>query len=208
MDQLKICRKCGQKKKTKDFYFFRNGKPFDKCKECKKSYQRIAGLLYRHTQRGKEVMRKAMKKYYATGKWRTSHKRYRMSDKGKKTERLFYIRYRQTERGREVNRRSVTKYSRSQKGKLVERLRKLKWPEKISARKFVQERISQGNFPKAFDMKCHNCNDMADQYHHYLGYERKHRLDVIPLCRPCHNRTHHQTPKELHLVGPAPNETL
>jgi hypothetical protein len=27
-------------------------------------------------------------------------------------------------------------------------------------------------------------------FHHYLGYTKKHRLDVVELCPPCHKEAH------------------
>lgn len=48
---------------------------------------------------------------------------------------------------------------------------------------------SYGSLPKASACQCAICGQAAHHYHHYLGYEPEHWLDVIPLCRPCHRRS-------------------
>jgi hypothetical protein len=35
------------------------------------------------------------------------------------------------------------------------------------------------------------CGKPAQHYHHHLGYEKKHRLHVIPLCTECHYLADH-----------------
>jgi hypothetical protein len=34
------------------------------------------------------------------------------------------------------------------------------------------------------------CFKRATEYHHHLGYNKNHRLDVIPVCRKCHINFH------------------
>ena len=37
---------------------------------------------------------------------------------------------------------------------------------------------------------CIECGDAKVQAHHHNGYEPEHALDVVWLCRPCHQRRH------------------
>lgn len=59
-------------------------------------------------------------------------------------------------------------------------------PDKSSARRAVGDAIKSNKMPPAKYCKCVICNQQARDYHHYLGYDRCHRLDVIPVCRTCH----------------------
>lgn len=63
-----------------------------------------------------------------------------------------------------------------------------KYPEKYAAHLAVSSAKNRGLIPRASELKCMNCNNQAYEYHHYMGYNEKHHLDVIPLCIPCHKR--------------------
>jgi excisionase family DNA binding protein len=39
-------------------------------------------------------------------------------------------------------------------------------------------------------LRCADCAEAAQAYHHHRGYAPQHRLDVIPLCDRCHARRH------------------
>jgi hypothetical protein len=34
--------------------------------------------------------------------------------------------------------------------------------------------------------RCVHCGETAAAYHHHRGYKREHFLDVVPVCRECH----------------------
>lgn len=59
-------------------------------------------------------------------------------------------------------------------------------PDKSSARRAVGDAVKGGKIPPAKMCNCVVCQKPARDYHHYLGYERQHRLDVVPVCRSCH----------------------
>lgn len=61
-----------------------------------------------------------------------------------------------------------------------------RYPERIAARNAVNNRVVSGRLLRAQDQDCVDCGVPAEQYDHYLGYEREHRLDVQPVCRSCH----------------------
>lgn len=64
-------------------------------------------------------------------------------------------------------------------------------PFKYRARSAVFLEVRMKRMPRAKDCRCQNCGMMAWGYHHHLGYDREHWLDVIPLCRRCHDIADH-----------------
>lgn len=47
---------------------------------------------------------------------------------------------------------------------------------------------STEELPNLSTQVCDECGAPAEDYHHYLGYDSEHWLDVKPLCRKCHRR--------------------
>lgn len=62
------------------------------------------------------------------------------------------------------------------------------FPEKIKARRAVNQRVRRGIIPPASDLKCHSCGHQSSQYHHWKGYAFENRLDVVPVCISCHKK--------------------
>lgn len=95
--------------------------------------------------------------------------------------------YRQTELGRAMQKR----YDRSKKGKIrhVRYAKKYKaaHPEQVKAKTAVREAIRKGQLPPIHTQKC-TCSKQAKDYHHHKGYAPEHWLNVIPLCKKCHNK--------------------
>lgn len=54
------------------------------------------------------------------------------------------------------------------------------------ARDAVMIAVRSRRIPRPDELSCTGCGKPGQQYHHYLGYEREHWLDVIPVCRRCH----------------------
>jgi hypothetical protein len=52
----------------------------------------------------------------------------------------------------------------------------------------VGHEVRSGRMAPARELWCSHCGSKADHYHHYLGYDEYHWLDVIPLCVRCHKR--------------------
>ena len=46
--------------------------------------------------------------------------------------------------------------------------------------------IKHGVLPKVTTLLCLDCGRKAEHYHHFLGYDPEHYLDVQALCRQCH----------------------
>jgi hypothetical protein len=84
----------------------------------------------------------------------------------------------------------------SEKGKARRRRAKAKarGTNKHNARKAISDRVYRGTMAKATTLECRECGKPAAQYHHHLGYEREHWLDVVPLCCECHKAEHRKKP--------------
>lgn len=65
---------------------------------------------------------------------------------------------------------------------------KLKAQER--ARSAVRRAVRDGKMPRIETLKCKTCGGQAAEYHHHLGYTKKHRLHVQPFCRTCHKAAH------------------
>jgi hypothetical protein len=60
---------------------------------------------------------------------------------------------------------------------------------KTKARQAVNGEVQAGRLPRIRTQKC-ACGSMAMFYHHHKGYDKKHWLDVIPVCGECHSAEH------------------
>lgn len=60
-------------------------------------------------------------------------------------------------------------------------------PEKYAAHQALAGAVRRGEMPPAKQFKCHCCDKQATQYHH-PSYRAEDRLNVIPLCKSCHNK--------------------
>lgn len=127
------------------------------------------------THRCKKCITIYRKRYEQTDSWKKAHARYMRSEKGKA---------------------AVTKHVRSEKGKLSTRTRmanRRKTPThqpKELARRAVFSAVRARIIPKAKELLCQRCEKPAIEYHHYLGYDPEHYLDVIPVCKACHTEIH------------------
>lgn len=86
------------------------------------------------------------------------------------------------------------KYRQTVKGKANHQARKkrfdIRFPNLLKAGNAVNNSIIAGRMPRPNTLQCHYCNEIAEQYHHYLGYEPEHWFDVLPACKKCHRRLH------------------
>ncbi len=62
----------------------------------------------------------------------------------------------------------------------------------VIARHLVNVAVRKKKMPKPTSLVCSQCGQPAKEYHHHLGYEPEHYMDVIPVCIPCHAKLHHQ----------------
>lgn len=178
----KTCRTCKKTKVIFEFYKHRRNKDGHKseCKECQRAYAQ--------TPKGKEIHRRSSSKY-------------RYSQKGKR----YRENYEKTEHGQIVIRRAKLKYARSEHGKAKMKQYRItpegkkaqqraylnflkKHPHQIKANTVLNHAIRDGKIPNIKLFSCKICGNPAEQYHHHKGYDPKHYLDVIPLCRDCHQK--------------------
>lgn len=57
---------------------------------------------------------------------------------------------------------------------------------RYKARKSVQNAVHRGKMSRPSDCICIFCGEPAIEYHHPT-YAYEHRLDVIPVCKTCHD---------------------
>jgi len=102
--------------------------------------------------------------------------------------------YSKTKRGFETQRRASAKYYQSEKGKLCRRIASQNFrknhPDRTKARSKVNEAIKTGRIPRPDSLQCYRCDNPAKQYHHHLGYRKKHWLDIRAVCVSCHTEIH------------------
>lgn len=109
--------------------------------------------------------------------------------------------YRKTAHGHAAHMRGHKKWRQGEKGKAydqrpdVRAYRKVKLrryqdnnPVKVAARLAVKKARMRGAIPRASELPCAHCGAQATDYHHHKGYSPEHALDVIPLCRACHQQ--------------------
>jgi len=54
----------------------------------------------------------------------------------------------------------------------------------------VVRAVKNGTLPHISQCICQttSCNNQAQEYHHWAGYDKKNWLDVLPLCIECHRK--------------------
>lgn len=97
-------------------------------------------------------------------------KRYDLSAAGRAAHKKYYA----SELGRAANRRSNGKYIKLH-------------PDRMKARRAISIAIHSGKLTSARTLKCFHCGARAKEYHHHRGYAVEHWLDVLPLCKRCHD---------------------
>lgn len=115
-------------------------------------------------------------------------KDYRKTNEGKIYIRKYMRKYRKTEKRKTYfcNYKKSESYKSSIKQSRIKTI--LKMPERYKARSVVGNAVATGKLPSAITLIC-SCGEQAEQYHH-PSYEPEHWLDVIPVCRKCHNELH------------------
>ena len=114
----------------------------------------------------------------------------------KEWERQYQLAYSRTDK----RRAQIKAYSQSEKGRakraITNRASQARNTEKVLARNAVSHAVEQKQLVPAFTLECgQNCGRPAFDYHHHLGYEPEHWLDVVPVCRTCHAKIHRKYPE-------------
>lgn len=186
----KRCSKCKQIKLIINFYP-RKDRPCgfqSHCKECHKKYfnreaARKAGRKYHHSEKGKKYRRK----YQHSEKYRTWLRKYRRTEKHKE----YVKKYMKTDNWQKTNNKRRKKYAENH-------------PEKESCHHAVTYAVRVGKIKPARDHKCIKCSKPATQYHHYQGYSKEHKLDVVPVCLHCHKIIHGINGQSIEVSAPSP----
>ena len=187
---FKVCTVCNQLKPITDFprkSSSKDGLDY-RCKDCRKEYQRKR----RATPEGHVLMLEAARRNQQSEHGQAYRAVYDARESTKARERASAYRRLHTPEGQA----SLAAHNASEQHKeSMRRYLASIWNDPDKRRKYaavnkVNCTIRDGKMPPARDLPCAHCGSQAAQYHHHLGYEREHWLDVIPLCQDCHDAEH------------------
>jgi hypothetical protein len=186
MEEQIFCNKCQTFKPSSEFYCYNDilTKPCEKCKK-------IAGAKWRKTDRGQKSYEERLKKDRdRTAIYKIQHQN-EIADRRQKHREEYLKSEKRKQAVKHDNERPETKLRKklwelSEKGRKVQKNNRDKYPNRRKARGKVNTEVQSERLPKVNTQECKCCNNIAIGYHHYLGYEREHWLDIIPLCRDCH----------------------
>lgn len=173
---MKICSRCKQTKVLTDFYADKRSRDgrMSHCKQCERAYKQRPEVVSR--------MRQHRRKNAQT-------------ERAKRLKRIRHRRYADESRYKEYHRQYKQEYWKRPEAK--ERQRKYRQRPDVrqrdSANRAVLRAIKRGLTPHATKRKCADCGNQASQHHHHNGYEPKHWLDVVPICRSCHGKRHRKS---------------
>lgn len=155
----KTCTKCRQTKPIEEFGVYKRS-PDGHKPRCKVCYREDNNNAYAELPDDKKVTR-----YEKAKQWVSSHRE-------KMTEWQRSWRRSHPEKTYQINQ----KYYESN-------------PEIVQAHRAVAYAVNRKRIQPADSFVCSACKTkQAQDYHHYMGYAKEHRLDVIPLCRACHRK--------------------
>lgn len=115
---------------------------------------------------------------------------YRETEQGKEVRARNQRAYRRRPNGRATDSRGSKKYRQSEKGKEKDAQRRKRDKHKVQVRSRLNHAVKSGLLPSPKSLACTRCGKKAEEYHHYAGYSLAKALDVIPLCKMCHAKTH------------------
>ena len=166
---MKICSHCRQEKTYSEFskYYRANDGRQKYCKDCAK----IAFKKWYQANINKQ--RKNALDYYNT---------HREKSIGGMRQRYW----RNPEKARARSREATKKVQ--DKSNAWHKKRRREHPEIFKAHRAVKKAVQKGELPPQNERACNNCGQMANQYHHYLGYKEENWLNVAPLCYKCHGK--------------------
>ena len=151
-----------------------------KCSHCKQ----IKPLI---TEFGKNRSREDGHRHACKICDRSYSAKYRQSKHGKSVRKN----YAQSEKGQHVTCAAKVRFRKKHPNKAHEYIQvyRDRNPEKAKAHSAVYCALKTGKLPRPDSLKCTHCPEQARDYHHH-SYAPKHHLDVIPLCKMCHIKTH------------------
>ncbi len=182
MSETIITKRCPTCKKTKHlsgFYKTRATKDGynSQCKICCGEYQR--------RDKSRVLQATVRAKYRNSKNGRAVESKYKQTESYRLSMRAAQKRYSQTEKGKA----KVARFRKTNKFKAIVKRYYIRHPEQNKAKDAVNHAVVANKMQPIKTLRC-SCGKQAQQYHHYLGYDKKHWLDVIPVCIPCHNILH------------------
>jgi len=118
-------------------------------------------------------------------------KEYRQRPKSKALHKKRNKIYLKTEKGKAARKRHNQSMIGKQAAKRQRARAQKRYPMRFKARMTVGNAVIAGKIPHPTTLKCANCNNSAEQYHHHKGYAKEQWLNVIPVCLPCHKHVYH-----------------
>lgn len=165
---MRVCRTCRKEKSLKDYpksgLYYADGRPKYKyyCKNCVKIEKRER---YAKDKEFRERLKSNSKKSYFRNWKKANERRDRWMKENKSKLRAYMEKWRQ-------------------KAKVEDK----DYYKKQRARDAVRYAKKKGEIPRGGN--CYRCDEFLEvlEYHHWKGYNEKHKLDVIGLCSKCHKR--------------------
>ncbi len=169
----KRCTKCKVLKPLSGFYRARSHKDLHRsvCKECESAAE---------SRRHRTPEGRARRREY----WR----RYARSTNGRAIIKARQALFQRTPRALALDAAAHRRYRRTDKGKAAMVRAHRRHPERVAARHAIKNAVRRKELPPPTDCTC-KCGRQAAHYHHHHGYSPEHHLDVIPVCRKCHQVT-------------------
>jgi len=90
----------------------------------------------------------------------------------------------------EGGRAAVRRWAKTKIAKDIGKRYRLRHPERRKAKDAVYQAIQKGELARPDTKQCPCGDHKAEHYHHYKGYDKKHRLDVMAVCRKYHKELH------------------
>lgn len=144
--------------------------PQKQCKTCGASYPATPEFFHK---RSKD---KPALETWCKACRNAKNRDYNKTPAGKRSTNNAGKRYRTGDHWKEVRREKEARYYKNSH-------------DKKRARGTVSQAASEGRLPPIATLSCVLCGNNAQEYHHH-SYEREYWLDVIPLCKTCHNKVH------------------
>lgn len=168
---LKQCGHCSQLLEVTEFSSNKG------TKDGLSSWCKICRSRKRTSKEEVEKEREIKRKYRKTAKGKELVEKWNNSEAGKAAQK------RHQESGAKAE--YAKKYDQTPEGIAARQRYKEKNRQKVLARAAVNNAVIRGELPHVSTLKC-DCGKLAEEYHHHMGYDDAHKLDVVPKCVECH----------------------
>lgn len=169
---MKICARCKEHKSFSEFGIHRSQRDGYRswCKVCRRTER---GRSRRSGVRHGTPSLASRKRNAERQTERNAERRARDPEGVKLYDRNQYLKHREKQKARGVARHEIAPYKRQ-------------------ARTAISLLVKRGGLSLAKYYRCVKCGNQALDFHH-PSYRVEDQLNVVPLCRPCHIKTHKST---------------